>query len=86
MLSHLELRHVFESAFLPTECKCTIGSGRTMTIQLINPRTKKAELTRSAIPIGSLTSSRAIADLVTELKEELRLWPMAHQDRRKHRR
>lgn len=86
MLSHLELRHVFESAFLPTVCKCTIGSGRTMTLELINPRTKKVELTRSAIPIGDLTSSRAIALLVADLKEELRLWPMAHQDRRKHRR
>lgn len=86
MLSHLELRHLLESAFLPTECKCTVSSDRTISIQLINPRTRKVEVSRSAVPIGGLTSSRAIANLVAELKEELRTWPLAHQDRIRNRR
>ncbi|MBD8480391.1 DUF1652 domain-containing protein [Pseudomonas coleopterorum] len=86
MLSHLELRHLFESAFLPTECKCTVSSDRTISIQLINPRTRKVEVSRSAVPISGLTSSRAIANLVAELKEELRIWPIAHQDLRHNRR
>lgn len=86
MLSHLELRHLLESAFLPTECKCTISSDRTISIQLINPKTRKVEVSRSGVPIGSLTSSRAIANLVAELKQELRIWPIAHQDRRQNRR
>lgn len=86
MLSHLELRHLLESAFLPTECKCTVSSDRTISIQLINPRTRKVEVSRSEVPIGGLTSSRAIANLVAELREELRIWPTAHQDRRQNRR
>lgn len=72
MLSTLELRHIIETAFLPTKCICSVRAGSLM-IQLVDPTTQQELLTVAGVDPKALGSSRAIARLVAEIKEELRL-------------
>ena len=72
MLSTLELRHIIETAFLPTKCMCSVRAGSLM-IQLVDPITQQELLTVAGVDLKSLGSSRAIARLIAEIKEELRL-------------
>jgi hypothetical protein len=83
MIYSLELRHIIEAAFLPTKCACTISSDGTMTIQLSSPDNAEEQLTVTGIDATSMASSRAIAALVAELKEELRLGRLTIQERLK---
>ncbi|WP_397470702.1 DUF1652 domain-containing protein [Pseudomonas sp. DD1] len=73
MISFLELRHILETSFLPACCICDVDVNQTLTVRLINPTTHQVELTVTGIDAQSLTSSRAIARLVMEVKEEARL-------------
>jgi hypothetical protein len=77
MLSRLELRHIIENAFLPKACSCSITPRGSMTIQLFNPNTREEELVVTGIDPATLVSSRAIAALVGEIKEEARMKPSA---------
>lgn len=86
MLSHLQLRHLLESAFLPTKCRCEIDAKGVMTVHFVNPRNGKVELTVGEIAANKLSSSRAIATLIGELKKEQQRIPQEVQDRRRHRR
>ncbi|WP_397458491.1 DUF1652 domain-containing protein [Pseudomonas asplenii] len=73
MFSVLELRHIIETAFLPTQCICTVDHSNNLMIQLINPDTQQEELTVTGVDPNNLNSSRAIAQFVAEIREELRL-------------
>lgn len=73
MFSILELRHIIETAFLPTKCICTFDPNNNLMIQLIDEETQQEELTVIGVDPQGLTSSRAIAQFVAEVKEELRL-------------
>ncbi|KPA91461.1 MULTISPECIES: DUF1652 domain-containing protein [Pseudomonas] len=73
MPSTLELRRLIETAFLPTPCICTVDQGKTLTIQLMDADTRQEQLTVTGIDPQGLRSIRAIALLVAEIKEELRL-------------
>lgn len=86
MLSHLQLRHLLESAFLPTKCKCEIDAKGNLTVRFVNPRNGKVDLTVGEIAASKLSSSRAIATLIGELKEEHKRIPQEVQERRRHRR
>ncbi|EGH74634.1 DUF1652 domain-containing protein [Pseudomonas syringae] len=83
MISSLELRHIIETAFLPMKCVCTIVPDGSMFIQIFDQSTNKEELTVAGIDPSGLGSSRAIASLVTELKEDMRRRSLApeRQDR-----
>ncbi|MBI6795295.1 hypothetical protein ALP36_101483 [Pseudomonas syringae pv. coriandricola] len=83
MISSLELRHVIESAFLPMKCVCKIEPDGSMFIQIFDQSTGKEELTVTGIDPSGLGSSRAIASLVTELKEDMRLRSLAPERRNK---
>lgn len=72
MISFLELRHILETSFLPTCCICEVDVNQILTIRLISPTTHEVELTVTGIDAQSLTSSRAMARLVMEIKEEVR--------------
>jgi hypothetical protein len=73
MLSHVELRHVIETAFLPSKCHCEIAPDGIMSIELTHPDSGEVELSVTGISVYSLATSRALAALVGELKEEARL-------------
>lgn len=72
MISTLELRHIIETAFLPTRCVCSVKYG-SLIIQLIDPMTQQELLTIAGVDPKTLGSSRAIARLIAEIKEEVRL-------------
>lgn len=73
VISTLELRHIIESAFLPLKCKCTALDVDSLTIQLINPDSLAVELCVTGVSVKDLQSSRSIAALITELRQEHRL-------------
>lgn len=69
-MSPLELRHIIESGFLPLHCRCFINARNELTIELIDPATAQNLIT-SGISVAQLNSSRAIANLIAELKTRL---------------
>ncbi|PBP70030.1 hypothetical protein CCL21_11735 [Pseudomonas syringae] len=72
MISNLELRHIIEQAFLPMKCVCINAPDGSLMIQILDQDTNKEELTVTGVDPSGLGSSRAIAALVLELKEELK--------------
>ena len=71
MISALELRHIIESGFLPLSCTCTVNPGGTLTIRVYEPSTGRVDLLVTGIPSANLTSSRALANLIAELRSEI---------------
>lgn len=69
-VSNLELRRIIEAALLPRRCKCT-SDKKHMTVQVFSEDKKEIELTVAGIALDSLTNSRAIAQLVQDLKSDL---------------
>ncbi|QSB18698.1 DUF1652 domain-containing protein [Pseudomonas sp. 15A4] len=86
MISTLELCHIVESGFLPAKCKCTIDANDQIMVQIFDRERGHADLLAGGIPVSSLNSSRAIANLIAILKEDLKLHaagrrPTARQER-----
>ena len=73
MMSTLELCHIVESGFLPAKCKCTIDAKDQIMVQIFDRERGHADLLAAGIPVSSLNSSRAIANLIAKLKDELKL-------------
>jgi hypothetical protein len=69
-ISLLELRHIIESGFLPLECRCTTSATNELTIEIFD-RTTGANLTVGGIDVATLGTSRAISELIGELRAEL---------------
>jgi hypothetical protein len=69
-LSNLELRSIIESAFLPMRCNCTVMDD-TMTVEVIDPVTEHVELLVSGIALDRLDTSRALCELISELRADL---------------
>ncbi|MFK3795571.1 MULTISPECIES: DUF1652 domain-containing protein [unclassified Pseudomonas] len=73
-ISLLELRHIIESGFLPLECRCTSPSANELTIEIID-RATGANLAVGGIDIATLGTSRAISELIGELRAEFAAMP-----------
>lgn len=71
MLSTLELRHIIESGFLPLSCACTVSPDGSLTIKVYEPSSGRVDLLVTGVPISNLTSSRALANLIAELRSEI---------------
>ena len=71
MLSHLELRQIVESGFLPMKSVCSISPDGLMTVELFHPMKGHACVIAQGIPVEGLETSRAIAALVAQLKSDL---------------
>ena len=71
MISNLELRKIVESSFLPLYCQCTIGHDGVMTVRISDPDSGRVDLLVTGIATAPLTSSRAIANLIAELRYDL---------------
>jgi hypothetical protein len=70
-LSVLEVSRIIEEAFLPERCVCSSSDGQTLTVQVVPSDNPQNGMTFAGIPMSGLTSSRAIAQLVLELRQEL---------------
>lgn len=71
MISVLELRHIIECGFLPLSCNCTVNSDGSLMIKVFEPTSGRVDLLVTSVTTGGLTSSRAIANLVAELRSEM---------------
>ncbi len=71
MLSTLELRNIIESSFLPMRCQCTQAQDKSLTVRVFAQKTDRVDLTVTGINAQSLTSSRAISNLVAGLRHDL---------------
>ncbi|WP_268800590.1 DUF1652 domain-containing protein [Pseudomonas huanghezhanensis] len=70
-LSDLELRSIIESAFLPMRCNCTVSANQSMTVEVIDPETERVELYVTGIALDRLDTSRAISELISQLRAGL---------------
>lgn len=84
LLSHADLRHIMETAFVPSLCKCTITADGLMDLELTHPRTQAEEFSLSGIAVAQLDTGRAIASLVLGIREEVRLRQVARPLRALH--
>jgi len=70
-LCSLELRNIIECAFLPLHCTCTSAENGSLIVQISDPQTGNVNLLKQDIPADRLSSSRAISNLIAELRTEL---------------
>ncbi|MGY4495966.1 DUF1652 domain-containing protein [Pseudomonas sp. TE3610] len=70
-LCSLELRNIIECAFLPARCTCTVAPDQSLTVQVTDPVTGHVELMVTGISTDRLSSSRAISNLIAELRYDL---------------
>lgn len=70
-LSPLEMRQIIELEFLPLKCECLEEEGGSFRVQIHNPQTGLCDLCMSGISRDRFASSRAILQLVGELRREL---------------
>lgn len=80
MLSALELRHIIESGFRPLSCTCTISPDGSLTIKVYEPSSGRVDLLVTGISVSNLTSSRALANLIGELRTEIAARPLSFRD------
>ena len=71
MISTLELRHIIESGLLPRACTCSVNSKGALLIKMIEPSSGRVELFVPGVLAATLTSSRAISNLISELRIEM---------------
>lgn len=71
MISALELRHIIECSFLPLSCLCTLNMDGSLMIKVTDPSSGRVELLVTGVSTTPLNSSRAIANLIGELRAEM---------------
>lgn len=71
MLSTLELRHIVESGFQPFSCTCSVNPDGSLMIKIFDPISGRVDLLVTGVKTNELTSSRAIANLIGELRSEM---------------
>jgi hypothetical protein len=71
MISMRELRHIIECGFFPFSCTCTTNPDGSLMIKVFDPSSGQVELLVTAVTTEKLTSSRAIAQLIGELRSEM---------------
>ncbi|MGI4841432.1 MAG: DUF1652 domain-containing protein [Janthinobacterium lividum] len=72
-----------ETAFLPTICKCEASPEGVLTITFNEEKPGNNGLTVTGILASDLMTSRAIASLVVELREEVNLRRIVERDRKR---
>lgn len=80
MISILELRHIIECGFLPLSCICTVNPDGSLMIKVVDPESGCVELLVTGISTNPLTTSRAISNLVGELRNEMAARKIAFRD------
>ncbi|MDD0997889.1 MULTISPECIES: DUF1652 domain-containing protein [Pseudomonas] len=71
MISALELRHIIESGLLPRSCTCSVNPKGALLIKMVEPSSGAVELFVPGVRAADLTSSRAISNLISELRIEM---------------
>ncbi|WP_426619459.1 DUF1652 domain-containing protein [Pseudomonas rustica] len=71
MISILELRHIIECGFQPLSCTCSFNPDGSLMIKVFDPKSGRVDLLVTGVVTSQLTSSRAIANLIAELRSEM---------------
>lgn len=71
MISTLDIRRTIESGFQPLSCKCSVNPDGSLMIKVFESTTGRVDLLDTAVTTRQLTSSRAIANLIGELRAEM---------------
>jgi len=79
VLSDLELKHSLETAFLPQRCVCTLIPYGSISIQIFDHGSSEPLLTIAGISRVEVTSSRSLANLVGQIREEIRLRELVYE-------
>lgn len=77
-ISPLEMRQIIESEFLPLQCECLEEEGGKLLVRIHNPATGQVDLVKKGVSFDRFSSSRAILQLVGELRSELHDTHHAH--------
>lgn len=80
MISSLKLRHIIECGFLPLSCNCTVNPDGSLMIKVFDPSSDRVELLVTAVSAANLTSSRAIANLIAELRSDMTVCKLRLRD------
>lgn len=72
-LSMLELRSIIEHGFLPLQCQCSVAPDTSLTVRVFDESSGRIDLLVTGISADQLNSSRAISQLVAELRHEIDL-------------
>lgn len=72
MLFTPQLRKTLESSFLPLACECTVMPGGGLMVKIFEPDTGRIALRVDNVSIANLTTIRQVAELVAELRYDLR--------------
>lgn len=73
MLSDLELRSIIEGSFLPKRCECIKAEDASLTVKVYDDKDhERVNLLVTGIRADKLDSSRAICNLITGLREDLK--------------
>ncbi|WP_350647171.1 DUF1652 domain-containing protein [Pseudomonas sp. HY13-MNA-CIBAN-0226] len=80
MISILELRHIIECGFLPLSCTCTVNPDGSLMIKVVDPESGSVEMLVTGISPRPLITSRAISNLVGELRNEMTASKIAFRD------
>ena len=67
-LSTLEIRYLIERALLPDVCSCECTDGRTLHVTLQKLDDPRQRVILNGIPLESLQSSRALANVIGEAR------------------
>lgn len=73
MLSDLEIKHLLENAFLPDRCICNLDPYGSIGVQIYDHETQELLLTIAGISRVELASSGSVANIVGQIREEIRL-------------
>ncbi len=71
MLSTLELRNIIETSFLPVRCQCIQAQDKSLTVRVFDASASQVDLTVTGIRTEKLTSSRAISNLIADMRTGL---------------
>jgi len=72
MLFTPEMRRTIETSFRPLACECTLMPGDALMVKIFDPDTGIVAMLAENVSIAHLTSIRALAELVAELRYDLR--------------
>jgi hypothetical protein len=72
MLFTPELRRTLECSFQPLACECTLMPSGGLMVKIYDQATGNVAMLVENLPISHLTTTRAVAELVAELRYDLR--------------
>lgn len=75
-----QVRQSIERSFEPMACECVIGADASLTVRIYDRDTGRVDLMVTGIGVDKVKTQQDVADLITELKDELATVGMRRPD------